>query len=71
MLAFSCKCRHFCPSCHQKRVIEFGAWLYTEVLSSFPYQLIDRLNVEISLHINMKNSPRKNLTSIVAIQHSP
>jgi len=23
-LAFSCKRRHFCPSCHQKRVVEFG-----------------------------------------------
>ena len=21
LLAFSCKCRHFCPSCHQKRVV--------------------------------------------------
>ena len=24
LLAFSCKRRHFCPSCHQKRVVEFG-----------------------------------------------
>nr|MBC8362431.1 transposase zinc-binding domain-containing protein [Candidatus Desulfatibia profunda] len=22
LLAFSCKRRHFCPSCHQKRVVE-------------------------------------------------
>ncbi len=34
LLAFSCKRRHFCPSCHQKRVIEFGEWLCTEVLKS-------------------------------------
>src|SRR5665647_535764 len=27
LLAFSCKRRHFCPSCHQKRVLEFGEWL--------------------------------------------
>ena len=27
LLAFSCKRRHFCPSCHQKRVVEFGEWL--------------------------------------------
>jgi len=27
LLAFSCKRRHFCPSCHQKRVIEFGECL--------------------------------------------
>ena len=31
-LAFSCKRRHFCPSCHQKRVVEFGEWLCEEVL---------------------------------------
>ncbi len=24
LLAFSCKRRHFCPSCHQKRVVEYG-----------------------------------------------
>jgi len=24
LLAFSCKRRHFCPSCHQKRVVELG-----------------------------------------------
>lgn len=24
LLAFSCKRRQFCPSCHQKRVIEYG-----------------------------------------------
>jgi len=30
LLAFSCKRRHFCPSCHQKRVVEFGEWLCME-----------------------------------------
>jgi len=25
--SFSCKPRHFYPSCHQKRVVEFGEWL--------------------------------------------
>ncbi|MCP4119683.1 MAG: hypothetical protein GY737_30635, partial [Desulfobacteraceae bacterium] len=24
LLAFSCKRRQFCPSCHQKRVVEYG-----------------------------------------------
>jgi hypothetical protein len=38
LLAFSCKCRHFCPSCHQKRVVEFGQWLYTEVLKKVPHR---------------------------------
>ena len=25
--AFACKRHHFCLSCHQKRVVEFGGWL--------------------------------------------
>ncbi|MFW6237417.1 MAG: transposase zinc-binding domain-containing protein [Desulfosudaceae bacterium] len=32
LLAFSCKRRHFCPACHQRRVVEFGEWLCEEVL---------------------------------------
>jgi len=28
--AFSCKRRYFCPSCHQKRVVEFGEWLCSD-----------------------------------------
>ena len=31
LLPFSCKRRHFYPSCHQKRVVAFGEWLCTEV----------------------------------------
>jgi Transposase zinc-binding domain len=31
LLAFSCKRRHFCPSCHQKHVVEFGEWLCMDV----------------------------------------
>jgi hypothetical protein len=27
LLAFSCKGRYFCPSCHQKRVLMFGEWI--------------------------------------------
>ena len=38
LLAFSCKLRHFCPSCHQKRVVEFGEWLCTEVLKYVPHR---------------------------------
>jgi len=38
LLAFSCKRRHFCPSCHQKRVVEFGEWLCTEVLKYVPHR---------------------------------
>jgi len=38
LLAFSCKRRHFCPSCHQKRVVEFGEWLCGEVLKRIPHR---------------------------------
>jgi hypothetical protein len=38
LLAFSCKRRHFCPSCHQKRVIQFGEWLCEEVLKAVPHR---------------------------------
>ena len=36
LLAFSCKRRHFCPSCHQKRVVEFGEWLCMDVIKKIP-----------------------------------
>jgi hypothetical protein len=36
--AFSCKRRHFCPSCHQKRVVEFGKWLCANVLKEVPHR---------------------------------
>jgi hypothetical protein len=35
-LAFSCKRRHFCPSCHQKRVVEFGEYLCEEIFKASP-----------------------------------
>ena len=38
LLAFSCKRRHFCPSCHQKRVVEFGEWLCQEVVKAVPHR---------------------------------
>lgn len=34
LLAFSCKRRHFCPSCYQKRVVEFGEWESLKTLYS-------------------------------------
>jgi hypothetical protein len=43
LLAYSCKRRHFCPSCHQKRVVEFGEWLCEEVIKMLRrYFLYDR-----------------------------
>ena len=38
LLAFSCKRRHFCPSCHQKRVVEFGEWICEEILKAVPHR---------------------------------
>ncbi|MDD5414834.1 MAG: transposase, partial [Smithellaceae bacterium] len=38
LLAFSCKRRHFCPSCHQKRVVEFGEQLCMDVLKKIPHR---------------------------------
>jgi hypothetical protein len=38
LLPFSCKRRYFCPSCHQKRVIEFGDHLTEEVLKEVPHR---------------------------------
>ncbi len=40
LLAFSCKRRHFCPSCNQKCVVEFGEWLCQEVVKSVPHRYV-------------------------------
>ena len=32
ILAYSCKCKLFCPSYHQKRVLLFAEWLNTHIL---------------------------------------
>ncbi len=37
-LAFSCKRRYMCPSCHQKRSVAFGEWVLTHVLPPVPYR---------------------------------
>ncbi len=38
LLAFSCKRRHFCPSCHAKRCVEFGEWLCGSILKKVPHR---------------------------------
>jgi hypothetical protein len=38
ILGFSCKRRHLCPSCHQKRAVEYGEWLLTNVLKAVPHR---------------------------------
>jgi len=38
LLALSCKRHHFCPSYHQKRVVEFSEWVCTDVLKKIPHR---------------------------------
>jgi Putative transposase/Transposase zinc-binding domain len=38
LLAFSCKTRYFCPSCHQKRVLAYGEWVEQSVLRPVPHR---------------------------------
>ena len=38
LLAFSCKGRWFCPSCHQKKVQIFGAMLAESILAAVPHR---------------------------------
>ena len=38
LLAFSCKTRYFCPSCHQKRMLAYGDWVEQEVLLPVPHR---------------------------------
>ena len=38
LLAFTCKTRHFCPSCHQRRVRSVGDWIAHEVCFEVPHR---------------------------------
>lgn len=38
LLSFSCKGRWFCPSCHAKKVVQFGGLLGSTTLSSLPHR---------------------------------
>src|SRR5712691_3157021 len=38
LLAYSCKTRYFCPSCHQKRVLVYGEWVDENVLEPVAYR---------------------------------
>ena len=40
LLAFSCKCRYFCPSCHAKRLAIWTQWLDTTLLAPVPHRLV-------------------------------
>ncbi len=38
LLAFSCKGRHFCPSCHQRRVRQTGHWIAHTLCHEVPHR---------------------------------
>ncbi len=40
LLAFSCKCRYFCPSCHAKRLALWTCWLEETLLSPVPHRQV-------------------------------
>ena len=40
LLAFSCKCRYFCPSCHAKRLALWTQWLDTTLLAPVPHRQV-------------------------------
>ena len=40
LTGFSCKCRFFCASCHQRRVLEWAEWLQEHVLEERPHRQV-------------------------------
>ena len=40
LVAFSCKQRYFCPSCHQKKVQQFGEFVRHEAVQKVPHRQI-------------------------------
>jgi ribosomal protein S27E len=40
LLMFSCKTRGFCPSCHAKRLEEWGEWMREELLLNVPHRQV-------------------------------
>jgi len=40
LLAYSWKARHFCPSCDQKRTVQFAEWICGHVLKAVPHRLL-------------------------------
>lgn len=38
LLAYSCKTRYFCPSCHQKRMLAYGEWLESNPPAAVPHR---------------------------------
>ena len=51
LLAFSCKCRYFCPSCHAKRLAIWTQWLDTTCLLYTSSRGTTYAKIQFSSHI--------------------
>lgn len=38
LVAFSCKCRYLCPSCHAKRLLIWSEWIEAGILRDVPHR---------------------------------
>jgi len=67
VLAFSCRGRWFCPSCHQKKVLLFGEFISAEVAFPVPHRQYV-LTVPIRLRVYFRNN-RKLLKKLCQAAH--
>jgi hypothetical protein len=57
LVAFSCKKRRFCPSCHQKRLLVFSERLTIEICASVPHrQFVFSIPKRFRLHFRHNRS---------------
>lgn len=40
LLAFTCKTRGFCPSCHQRRALETADWIAKDITFNVPHRMV-------------------------------
>jgi hypothetical protein len=58
LVAFRCKGRHFCPSCHARRVAEWSAWLDEQLLARVAHRQVV-LTVPKRLRAYFVRDPRR------------
>jgi len=60
LLMFSCRTRGFCPSCHAKRIEEWGAWMREELISeSVVEKIMGWRHSGFSVHSKVRAKTRK------------
>jgi len=57
LLAFSCKCRYFCPSCHAKRLAIWTQWLDTTLLAPVPHRPSDAHDPQATARVLSVSAP--------------